>query len=297
MSVRRLAVAFGLVLLALPLPAQAVEVLTGALKAIAERGEVVIGYRETSVPFSFLDRGRPVGYAIDLCGEIVDEIGRATGRSDLRVRYERVTPDTRIEAVKAGRIDLECGSTTANAERRRSVAFSPVTYVSATTLLVPRDSDIRSYRDLGGRRVVVTSGTTNEAALRGLVAKLKLQTEILTAPDHAAAFAMVKEGRADAFATDDVLLYGLIADAGAEGGRFTVLPDKLSFEPYGIMFRKDDPDLAATVNAAFVRLAESRELRWIYERWFLKRLPNGERLNVPMSSELRTSFQLIGLED
>ncbi|WP_238179680.1 transporter substrate-binding domain-containing protein, partial [Methylobacterium dankookense] len=170
MSVRRLAAAFGLALLALPLPAQAVEILTGALKTIAERGEVVIGYRETSVPFSFLDRGRPVGYAIDLCGEIVDEIGRATGRTDLRVRYERVTPDTRIEAVTAGRIDLECGSTTANAERRRSVAFSPVTYVSATTLLVPREPSIRSYRDLGGRKVVVTSGTTNEAALRSLVA-------------------------------------------------------------------------------------------------------------------------------
>jgi ABC-type amino acid transport substrate-binding protein len=297
MAAPRLAAILALALLVHPRPAQAVEVLSGALKVIAVRGEVVIGYREASIPFSFLDRGRPVGYAIDLCGEIVDEIGRAIGRSDLRVRYERVTPETRIEAVTSGRIDLECGSTTANAERRRSVAFSPVTFISATTLMIPRESGIRSYRDLDGRKVVVTSGTTNEAALRTLVAKLKLRTEILTAHDHAAAFAMMKEGGADAFATDDVLLYGLIADAGAEGARYTVLSDKLSFEPYGIMFRKDDPDLAATVNAAFARLAETRELRWVYERWFLKRLPNGERLNVPMSSELRTSFQLIGLED
>lgn len=297
MAAPRLAAILALALLVHPRPARAVEVLTGALKAIAARGEVVIGYREASIPFSFLDRGRPVGYVIDLCGEIVDEIGRATGRSDLRVRYERVTPESRIEAVTSGGIDLECGSTTANAERRRSVAFSPVTFVSATTLMVPRASGIRSYRDLDGRKVVVTAGTTNEAALRSLVAKLKLRTEILTAPDHAASFAMLKAGQADAFATDDVLLYGLIADAGADGERFTVLPDKLSFEPYGIMFRKDDPDLAAAVSAAFTRLAETRELRWIYERWFLKRLPNGERLNVPMSSELRTSFQLIGLED
>lgn len=295
----RIALLFPL-LLALVLaakPAAAVEVLTGTLRKAAETGEVVIGYRTSSVPFSFEERGRgPVGYALDLCREVVEDIGRATGR-DVRTRFEPVTSESRFDALTSGRIDLECGSTTTNAERRKIVAFSPVTYFSATKLLVKRDSGIGSYRDLGGKRVVVTAGTTNEAALRTMLAKARVSAEILAAKDHGESFAMVRDGRADAFATDDVLLYGLIADAGAEGARFTVLPDKLSFEPYGIMFRKDDPDLAATVNAAFVRLAESRELRWIYERWFLKRLPNGERLNVPMSSELRTSFQLIGLED
>ncbi|MFE1598945.1 amino acid ABC transporter substrate-binding protein [Methylobacterium sp. ID0610] len=282
-------------------PAGAVEVLTGTLRKAAASGTVVIGYRTSSIPFSYVEEGRgdghPIGYAIDLCLEIVDDIGKAIGRDDLGIRYEPVTSENRIPAVVSGQIDLECGSTTANAERRRSVAFSPVTFVSATKLLVPRGSAIASYRDLAGKRVVVTAGTTNEAALRGLLARLKLEAQILTGRDHAESFAMVRDGRADAFALDDVLLYGLIASAGEAGRGFTVLPDKLSFEPYGIMFRKDDPALAGVVNATFARLAENRELRWTYEKWFLKRLPNGTRLNVPMSDELRTSFQVLGLDE
>ena len=277
-------------------PAAALEILTGTLRKAAETGEVVIGTRTSSVPFSFEERGGPVGYALDLCREIVEDVGRATGRT-IRIRFEPVTSADRFDALTAGRIDLECGSTTTNAERRKRVAFSPVTYFSATKLLVKRESGIGSYRDLGGKRVVVTAGTTNEAALRIMLAKAKESAEILVAKDHAESFAMVRDGRADAFATDDVLLYGLKAAAGPEGAAFTVLPEKLSFEPYAIAFRKDDPALAALVTATFQRLAESRELRWTYDKWFLKRLPNGERLDIPMSDELRTSFSVLGLQD
>ena len=237
---------------------------------------------------------RVIGYTIDICGEIVDDIQKEIGRP-LKVRFAPVTPDTRIAAVSSGKVDLECGSTTANAERRKSVAFSPVDYISATELLVKKGSPIASYRDLGGKKIVVTAGTTNEKAVRDMLAKLKLQADIVTAPDHPASYAMVKAGQADAFATDDVLLYGLLATDKTDGVNYTVLPDKLSYEPYGIMFRKDDPELAGIVTQTFVRLAESRELRWTYERWFLKRLPNGERLDIPMSNDLRTSFQLMGL--
>ena len=303
MSVMRSGAVVGLALALLawgPRPARAIEVLTGTLKTVSERGAIVIGYRESSVPFSFVEgrhgdgSPRAIGYAIEICGEIVEDIQAAIGRS-LKVRYEPVTPDTRIQAVASGKVDLECGSTTANAERRRHVAFSPVDYISATQLLVKKGSSVASYRDLGGKTVVVTSGTTNEKAVRDLLAKLKIQAQVVTAPDHPASFAMVKAGQADAFATDDVLLYGLIANDGPEGANYTVLPDKLSYEPYGIMFRKDDPELAGIVSQTFTRLAESRELRWTYERWFLKRLPNGERLDIPMSNDLRTSFQLMGL--
>ncbi|KQT61346.1 amino acid ABC transporter substrate-binding protein [Methylobacterium sp. Leaf456] len=277
-------------------PAAALDLLTGTVRKAAETGEVVIGYRTHSVPFSFEERGAPVGYAIDLCREIVEDIASATGRN-VRIRTEPVTSADRFDALTAGRIDLECGSTTTNAERRKRVAFSPVTYFSATKLLVKRDSGIRALRDLAGKRVVVTAGTTNEAALRTMLAKAKVSAEILVAKDHDESFAMVRDGRADAFATDDVLLYGLKAAAGAEGAAFTVLPEKLSFEPYAIAFRKDDPALAALVTATFQRLAESRELRWTYDKWFLKRLPNGERLDIPMSDELRTSFSVLGLQD
>ena len=303
MSVMRYGQALALALAAIlsqPRPAAAIEVLTGTLKTVAERGEIVIGYRASSIPFSFVEGKREdgsprvIGYTIDICGEIVDDIQKEIGRP-LKVRYEAVTPDTRIAAVTSGKVDLECGSTTANAERRKSVAFSPVDYISATQLLVKRGSSIASYTDLDGKTVVVTSGTTNEKAVRDLMAKLKLQATVVTAPDHAASFAMVKDGKADAFALDDVLLYGLIATAGPDKPNYTVLSGKLSYEPYGIMFRKDDPELAGVVTQTFVRLAESRELRWTYERWFLKRLPNGERLDIPMSNDLRTSFQLMGL--
>ena len=279
-------------------PAAAIDVLTGTLKKISDTGTVTIGYRESSLPFSFKDgTGQPIGYAIDLCLDVVDDIGKEIGRSDLTVRYEPVTPETRIPAVTSGKIDIECGSTTANAERRKAVAFSPVTYFSATKLLVKRGSPVLSYRDLAGRTVVVTAGTTNEAAVRALLARLNISATVVTGKDHAESFAMVKDGRAEALGLDDVLLYGLVAGAGPDGAGYTVLADKLSFEPYGLMFRKDDPQFAGLVTATFERLAESRELRWVYERWFLKRLPNGERLNVPMSDELKTNFQVIGLQD
>ena len=296
-------------------PAAAIEELNGTLRTIAQKGAVTMGYRVSSMPFSFVEGAsitapvpkadaavmpagaHPIGYAIDICQEIVDDIAREIGRKDIKILYEPVTSASRFEAVTSGKIDLECGSTTANADRRQTVAFSPVTYISATKLMVPKGSAIASYRDLGGKKVVVTAGTTNEGAVRTQLARLKIQADVLTGRDHAESFAMLRDGRADALALDDVLLYGLIAGAGADGANFTVLADKLSFEPYGIVFRKNDPELATLVSGTFARLAESRELRWTYEKWFLKRLPNGERLNVPMSDELRTNFQVIGLQD
>lgn len=284
-----------------PRPAAAVEVLTGTLKKAAESGEVVVGYRSSSVPFSFVEKvgqtDHPMGYAIDICQEIVDDIGRATGRDGLRIRYEPVTAESRIPAVTSGRIDLECGSTTTNAERRKSVAFSPITFISATKLLVKRDAGLAAPADLAGKKIVVTAGTTNEAAVRGMLARAKIEASILTGHDHAESFAMVKDGRADAFATDDVLLYGLKAAEGADGANYTVLPEKLSFEPYAVMFRKDDAAMSGVITGTFQRLAESRELRWTYEKWFLKRLPSGGRLDIPMSDDLKTSFLVMGLQD
>lgn len=271
--------------------------LTGTLKTVNDTGIVTIGYRESSLPFSYGGGKQPIGYSIDLCHEIVDDIGREVGRSDLAVRYRPVTSASRIPAVVSGEIDLECGSTTANAERRREVDFSPTIYVSATKLLVRRGSPVTSYRDLGGRKVVVTAGTTNEATVRALLERLNIPAEVVVGRDHADSFGMVRDGHAVALALDDVLLYGLVAAAGPDGAQYVVLGDKLSYEPYGIMFRKDDPALASLVASTFVRLARSREIRWIYDRWFLKRLPTGERLGIPMSEELTHAFETLGLSD
>ena len=272
--------------------------LTGTLKKVEAAGRVTIGYRESSIPFSYVAGGKkPIGYAIDLCHEIVDDMAREIGRERLDITYKPVTSESRFGAIQSGEIDLECGSTTANVERRQFADFSPVDYISATKLLVRRGSPIRSYRDLGGRTVIATAGTTNEGAVRSLAKRLGLAANVITGRDHAESYRLLKEGKADALALDDVLLYGLIAADAQDGAKFQVLPDDLSYEPYGIMFARNDPAMAALVKRTFERLATSREIRWIYERWFVKRLPSGERLNIPVSEQLMGIWQMEGLPD
>jgi glutamate/aspartate transport system substrate-binding protein len=278
--------------------ARAEDELTGTLKKANTSGTVTIGYRESSLPFSYLNQlKQPIGYAIDLCQEVVDDMAHELSRDELKIQYKPVTSATRFDAVTSGAVDLECGSTTDNLERRKQVDFSPTYYVSATKLLVRRDSPIRSYRDLRGKKVAVTAGTTNADAIHRVFDQLKIQAEIVTGRDHAESFGLVKQAKADALALDDVLLYGLIAAEGSKGSDYTVLPENLSYEPYGIMFRKGDAPLSALVQKTFARLAEARELRWLYEKWFLKRLPTGERLNIPMSEELTHSFGVLGMAD
>jgi len=280
---------------ALAVPPALAQELKGTLKKIKDSGAVVIGYRESSLPFSYLNaRRQPIGYSIDLCLEIVDEAKDALGLDDVRIDFVPVTPDNRIDMVASGKVDLECGSTTSNRERQQRVAFSPVIFVSGTKLMVRRPVTIRSYLDLKGKTVAVTSGTTNQEAMKVLSDKRKLDIRFVVAKDHADSFALVEKRRADAFATDDVLLYGLIARSG-RSKEFQVVGDFLSYDPYGIMYRKGDPDFAAIVKDTFERLAASRELEQMYNQWFLAKLPSGERLDLPMSAQLRDIFGILGL--
>ena len=271
--------------------------LTGTLKKIRDAGVVTIGYRENSFPFSYLGPGKvPVGYSLELCQAIVDEIGGELDGKPVEVRYRPVTPETRMQAVASGEVDLECGSTTNNTARQKQVAFSPIIFVSGTKLLVRRADRIRSYRDLRDKTVVVTAGTTNEQALRAFNEKQKLGLKLVTAPDHDASFKLFTSKEADAFATDDVLLYGWIARTKS-GGEYAVVGEYLSYDPYGIMFRRDDPQFAAMVDRTFRQLAESRELRWIYRRWFQRRVVTGENLALPMSPQLESIFATLGLPE
>jgi glutamate/aspartate transport system substrate-binding protein len=273
-------------------------VLTGTLQKVHAGGAITIGYREASFPFSFARAGeaRPLGYSIDLCRGVVDEITRELNGQAIRVAYAPVTSASRMEAVTSGAVDLECGSTTSNRERQQSVAFSPIIYVAGTKLLVKRASGIRSYHDLGGKTLVVTAGTTNEAAMQQLNDKYRLGITIVSARDHDASYAMLADGKADAFATDDVLLYGFIA-AKKAAAMMAVVGDFITYEPYGIMFRKDDPLMAAAVTRAFQTMAQSRALAATYRRWFLQPTPTGELLNLPMSVQLTEVFRGMGAED
>jgi len=161
---------------------------------------------------------------------------------------------------------------------------------------VPRSSSIGSYRDLRDKTVVVTAGTTNEAAVRAISDKQNLAIKILVGKDHDESFAMLKDGKADAFATDDVLLYGLVA-TNKSGDQFHVVGEFLSYDPYGLMYRKDDPDFAAVVDRTFSRLAQSRELVQLYNKWFQQRLPTGESLDLPMSPQLEEIFRVEGVPE
>jgi glutamate/aspartate transport system substrate-binding protein len=269
--------------------------LTGTLKKIKDSRAAGIGYPAATLPFSYLNpAGRPIGYSIDLCREIVDQAKDTLGIDDVAIRYVAVTAENRIEMVASGKVDLECGSTTSNLERQKRVAFSPVIFVSGTKLMVRRPVTIRSYLDLKGKTVAVTAGTTNQQALKTLSDKRKLGMNFAVAKDHDRAFALLEKGKADALATDDVLLYGLIAKSG-RAREFQVVGDFLSYDPYGIMYRKGDPDFDAVVKAAFERLAASRELEQIYNTWFIRKLPSGERLNLQMSAQLRDIFEILGL--
>jgi glutamate/aspartate transport system substrate-binding protein len=257
---------------------------------------ITLGVRDSSLPFSYrLSNGTPVGYAVELCQEIVDDVSAELDGLQLSIVYKTVTAEDRIPRVVSGDIDLECGSTTRNTERQKQVAFSPVFFIAGTKLLVARTSPVQSYRGLAGKTVVVTSGTTNEVAMHHLVDRLHVPITITTAPDHSQSFALLRAGKADAFATDDVLLAGLAATP--DGADYHIVGDYLSYEPYGLMYRKDDPEFAAVIEHGFARMAESGRMSELYTRWLVKRLPTGEVLNIPMSAELSEIFRVAGQPD
>ncbi len=294
---RMLSIAAGALLLAASLLATdasaqtAGEGLSPTLANIKKTHVVRLGYRESSPPFSFLDQSnRPIGYSLELCEAIVEEIGVEVDDANLKIEYVKVTPDDRIPAVTGNKIDLECGSTTANAERGKLVAFSPLIFVAGTKLMVPKASPISAITDMKGKTVVVTKGTTNEQAIHNANKKFSLGLNIVASPDHEQSYQMLADGKADAFATDDILLYGLIARHKAQA-QFKVVGDYLSYDPYGIMFRKGEPQLTAVVDRTFRKLGSGRDLIPLYNKWFVSRLPTGEKLGVAISPQLEEAFK------
>ena len=277
-----------------PRPAAEVAPFSGTLQKIYETGVIRIGHRENSPPFAFLDaQRRPIGYSMDLCDVVVEQVGEHVHQS-LRVEYVPVSPSNRFDLVKSGAVDLECGSTTASSERRAAFDFSPPIFVTGTKLLVKRGSGIRSLRDLQGKTVVLTSGTVHADTVPRLAQRQKLPIQFVFAPDHDASFKMLAEGKADAFANDDIQLHGAIALRNAASD-YRVVGDFLTYADYALMFRRGDTEFAEVVNQAFERMAKSGETRAIYRRWFEQRLPDGATLNVPMSPHLEHVFKLQGL--
>ena len=267
---------------------------TGTLKKINDSGTLRIGHRTSSPPFAFLDKNnKPVGYSIDLCEIVLEEINTELGK-DIRLAYKPVTPENRLEMVTSGEVDLECGSTTNTLERRKTVAFSPTIFVTGTKLMVRRGSRILNLRDLQGKTIVLTRGTVHETAVPKLAERQKLDIKFVFAADHMDSFQTLAAGKADAFANDDVQLYGMLAQTKS-AAYFRVVGEFLTYADYALMFRKEDPEFAEVVERAFHKLAANREIVAIYEHWFMKPLPSGERLKLPMSPHLEELFRVQGL--
>ncbi|GEO97797.1 amino acid ABC transporter substrate-binding protein [Methylobacterium haplocladii] len=266
--------------------------LTGTLKKVKESGAITIGYRDSSVPFSYLDGDqKPVGYAYEICRKVAAAVKAHLKLDKLEVKLNPVTSATRIPLIANGTIDLECGSTTNNADRQKQASFTNTHFLTATRYVAKKDKKLDRIDDLKGRTVVSTSGTTNIRQINEANTARSMGLTILPAKDHAEAFLMVETGRADAFVMDDVLLASLVAGSKTPDA-YVISGEALSKpEPYGIMLRKDDAPFKAVVDAATSALYKSPEGKALYEKWFTQAIPpRGINLKLPMSESMQKAF-------
>lgn len=261
------------------------------LAHIRQTQTITIAHREASFPFSYLSENKkPIGYAVDICLKIAEAVKKELKLPQLRIDYLLVNPSTRTAAIIDGKADIECGSTTNNAERRRQVAFTIPHFFATARMLVRTDSNIKNWTDLKNKKVVTTRGTTSVKLLGDRDKVRALGLRLIEANDHDAAFGMVESFEADAFPMDDVLLYGLRANA-RNPEKFAIVGDGLSTEPYAMMVRKDDPAFKALADKEIARMMGDGEFIKLYDKWFRSPVPpKGANLNMPMGFLLRDTL-------
>jgi glutamate/aspartate transport system substrate-binding protein len=266
--------------------------LAGTLKKVKDTGTITIGYRDSSIPFSYLDDNqKPIGFAIDICRAIVDGVKAEHKLDKHQVEYSPVTSSTRIPLLANGTIDLECGSTTNNPERLKQVAFTNTHFLTATRFVSKKSSKLNSIDDLKGKSVASSSGTTNIKQLTEANAARNLGINIIPAKEHAESFLMVETDRAVAAVLDDILLASFVAGS-KDPDAYVISTDAFSKpEPYGIMMRKDDPAFKKVVDAATSALYRSADGQKLYDKWFMQKIPpKGLNLNTPIGAELKHEF-------
>jgi len=260
---------------------------SGRLAEIADRGTIVLGHRESSVPFAYLDENQqPIGYSIDLCMKVVEEVEKTLGK-DLEVKFVPVNPKTRIALMANGTIDLECGSTTNNLTRQEQVEYLPVTFITGTKILTRKDSGIQSVDDLDGKAIGLAQGTTNERVVKAAIEAKGLDVKILPVRDHAEGMLSLETDRVDAYSTDHILLYGLIAKSRTPD-EFAVVGDFLSYDPYALMVPRNESDFELVGKRAMAGVFRSGEINTIYEKWF-------GPLGVEQTDLLKAAFQIQAL--
>ena len=268
------------------------EELTGTLKKIKDNGVIVVGHRESSVPFSYYNNEQKVvGYSQDYSNAIVDAVKKKLDLPNLQVKMMPITSQNRIPLLQNGTYDFECGSTTNNLERQQQAAFSDTIFVIGTRLLVKKGSDIKDFSDLKGKTVVVTSGTTSEVLLNKLNEEKKLDLRIISAKDHGDSFRTLETGRAVAFMMDDALLAGERAKA-KKPDNWDIVGTPQSKEAYGCMMRKDDAEFKKLVDDTIVKAQTSGEATKWFETWFKKPIPpKNLNMNFELSDDMKALFK------
>jgi glutamate/aspartate transport system substrate-binding protein len=282
----------GLLVLAAAAGPAAAEEPSGTLRKIRDSNTIVIGHRESSIPFSYLDdRQQPIGYAMDLCYRVVDALKKQLNLPSLQVKLNPVTSQTRIPLMTNGTIDMECGSTTNSLERQKQVAFSVSYYVTEIRMVTKANSGVKSLSDLNGKAVVTTTGTTSDRLIREHEKGKSIDVKNIYGKDHAESFLMVETDRAAAFVMDDILLAGLVA-AAKNPKDFVIVGETLRIEPYGVMLRKDDAPFKKLVDDTLSALMKSGEAEKLYIKWFMSPIPpKGINLNLPLGTQLREAFR------
>ncbi|HEX4232758.1 MAG TPA: amino acid ABC transporter substrate-binding protein [Caldimonas sp.] len=265
--------------------------LTGALKKIKESGEITLGYRDSSIPFSYLGGdAQPIGYSLELCGRVVDAIKKQLNLPGLKVNMQAVTSQNRIPLVVNGTVTLECGSTVNNAERQAQVAFSSTTFVVATRFIAKKAANYKTVEDLKGKTVACTTGTNTTKRVRELSTARNLNLNIIAGKDHAESMLLMTSGRAEAFFEDDILLVGMAASS-SDPQAYALSTEGYSVDPYALMFAKDDPDFKKLVDATLAGLYHSGEINKIYDKWFVQPIPpKNIALNFPMGAALKKAI-------
>ena len=272
----------GAVLLATPVLAAD---LYGTLAKVQETGVLRVGFRDASPPFSFVGKdGKPAGYSVDLCRQVAVSVKRELKLDDMSIQLVPVTSEDRIAKVVSGEVDIECGSTSHTLDRREEVDFSYFTFLTGTRLLVKRSSEIRNYKDLANKTVAVTKGTTNESRISAITKVLKVDMTVITVGDHDEGFAAVKDGKADAFATDDILLRGLMLKSG-EPEKYAITGNYLSYDPYALMMRRDDSAFRLLVDRTLADLFFRQEFNKLFDKWF-------KPMGVPMNDVLKAAMTI-----
>ncbi|SST02243.1 glutamate/aspartate transport protein (ABC superfamily, peri_bind) [Acinetobacter baumannii] len=268
------------------------EELTGTLKKINDNGVIVVGHRESSVPFSYYDNNQKVvGYSQDYSNEIVDAVKKKLNKPNLEVKLIPITSQNRIPLLQNGTYDFECGSTTNNLERQKQAAFSNTIFVVGTRLLTKNDSGVKDFADLAGKNVVVTSGTTSEILLNKLNDEKNMKMRIISAKDHGDSFRTLESGRAVAFMMDDALLAGERAKA-KKPDIWEIVGKPQTEEAYGCMLRKDDPQFKALVDETIAKAQTSGTAEKSFDRWFNQPIPpKNLNLKFTLSDEMKELFK------